>query len=281
MKDSNVGRYMRLFDRVLSVVEKECILKGNDDFVAVLYNKIEGYEAKTLQKVFSLVADISLKDYIRRRRLTETYHKITNFEAEKKTRTINGIRSAKAKIIKEFGSKPSGLQEYLYDEFRREVLWDRLKWKLKNKITKRCVVPEDELIVFSVNALPYSIDDTYFIWRGNYFRFIGGKIEEKKEKNEFLSLLFGKDVFDLHNVCGSAETALGLIFRFMKGEKPNKEEAMMVRINTYRYQGFTYENLVSEISGEEGIIIEMDISKTLHIKDDKLVMDLREYYVNI
>lgn len=67
MKKSNATHYMEKFEEILVLVEKECIA-GNKNFVDAL--AADSYwHTKYLQYVFSLVADRSLKDYIRRRRL--------------------------------------------------------------------------------------------------------------------------------------------------------------------------------------------------------------------
>lgn len=147
MKVADSSHYFEKFNEVLEKVEKECV-EGNAGFVEVL-NSCTYWNAKYLQKLFSYVADISLKDYVRRRRLTEAFCKIEDFTSQKMSHTVNGIVDAKRKIIREFGENSIKLQPYIYEEVSEEKLEERLKWKLDNGLWKREELNTGRLILYS------------------------------------------------------------------------------------------------------------------------------------
>lgn len=112
--DESVERYFEKFNEVLELIERKCVIE-NEDFVVVLNGHLY-WNSKYLQKIFGYIADISLKDYVRRHRLTEAFYEIDNFATQKMGPKINGIANAKRKIIMEFGEKPRKLQLYIYEE---------------------------------------------------------------------------------------------------------------------------------------------------------------------
>lgn len=102
--EESVERYFDKFNEVLKLVEDKCV-KGNEDFAATLNENVY-WNAKYLQKIFGYIADISLKDYVRRHRLTEAFYAMEDFMTEKMGQKVNGIANAKRKIIQEFGERP-------------------------------------------------------------------------------------------------------------------------------------------------------------------------------
>ena len=62
--DESVERYFEKFNEVLELIERKCVIE-NEDFVVVLNGHLY-WNSKYLQKIFGYIADISLKDYVRR-----------------------------------------------------------------------------------------------------------------------------------------------------------------------------------------------------------------------
>ena len=79
--EESVERYFDKFNEVLKLVEEKCV-KENEDFAAALNENVY-WNSKYLQKIFGYIADISLKDYVRRRRLTEAFYFMDDFTNQK------------------------------------------------------------------------------------------------------------------------------------------------------------------------------------------------------
>lgn len=132
----------------------------------------------------------SLKDYVRRRRLTETFYKIEDFTSQKKSHVVNGIADAKRKVIREFGENPIKLQPYIYDEVSEEILKRRLEWKLDNGLRKREEVNTGNVVLYSPKSSKqkYDLDRTYFICNERYFGLKGSHIGQTDIKNVWMCI---------------------------------------------------------------------------------------------
>ena len=58
-------------------------------------------------------------------------------------------RNAKRKIIREFGENPQNLQPYFYDQVSKEMLIERLDWKLEHGLRKRGKINTRRFVLYS------------------------------------------------------------------------------------------------------------------------------------
>lgn len=275
--EDSIQHYFEKFNEVLEVVEKECV-KGNDDFVGVLSQHIY-WSTKYLQNLFGYIADISLKNYVRRRRLTEAFYEIEDFTSQKMTYAVNGIANAKRKIIKEFGEKPEKLQAYLYDEVSEETLKRRLEWKIENGLNRKKVVNSGRMVLYSasVSKQKYNLDRTYFILDGRYWAFIGNYIGKSDVKDDLLSAIFQKNVYIAVSCHESANQIVECIYRSLKGVELTTEKAMKLYLDVEFEEGFEWRNLVTKVSMNEEKIIGIEVDPILKIEENELVFDMSSW----
>lgn len=278
MKVADSSHYLEKFNEVLNLVEKECI-EGDADFVEILNSHIY-WNAKYLQKVFGYVADISLKDYVRRRRLTEAFYKITDFENQKMSYAVNGIANAKRKIIREFGVNPQNLQPYFYDEVSEEMLLQRLEWKLENGLWKREEINAERFVLYSSKSCKqkYDLDRTYFMCQNRYFGLKGSYIGQTDIKDVWMSALFQKDVYIAIPCYESATKIVGDIYQVMSGITLSAEQSMNLSLDVHLDDGFELRNLVTEVMTQGDVITDVKVDKMLKIEGDELVLDLSHWF---
>lgn len=274
MKVADSSHYLEKFNEVLEVVEKECIEK-NANFVEVLNSRVF-WNAKYLQKVFGYVADISLKDYVRRRRLTEAFYKINDFSNQKMSHTVNGIVGAKRKIIREFGENPVKLQPYLYEEVSEEIIKERLEWKLDNGLLRRKEISGESIVLFSPTAKcqKYDLDKTYFVCRGNYFWFKGSYIGKTHIKDNWLSALLHKDVYIAVSCYESVNRVVEDIYHAMKGAFIKIKKPMKLCLTAHLDKSIVFKSLVTNVRMKDEAIIDVEVDELLKVAGDELRLDI-------
>ena len=271
--------YMEKFREMLSVIEEECVNKNQDyKTAAELYLN---WNEKYLQNIFEFIADTSLREYIHRRRLTEAYKKIEDFDHQKLTYTVNGVKRAKSKIIKKFGNPPIGLQESFRNVHDGQNFFHRLSWKLEAGVKKGKVINTNKIVLFSKNeGLKYNFDKTYFIYGNKYFCFqgsdAGNKIRGNKiRKDMWLSYLFHTNVVYCELVRASSNRIIEKIYYGLKGEKIDLDGPIQCNIDlTSGGMDFDICNLVYRKKECNDGTVKLKCSPMLRIENDDLILDL-------
>lgn len=276
MKLATTEHYMRKFNVLLETVEKECI-KGRNNNLEAIANQQLHWSDKYLRRLFNRIADMPLEDYIRRRKLTEAYYSINNFETQKLTGTVNGIRQAKKKILKEFGNPPINLQKYIYDEVEERTLENRLSWKLENGAEKRVFVNEDRIILCSANIdRVYDLNNTYFIFGKKYFRIEGSYISHRLIKDSCLSGLLQTEVFYTIPTYKSSNMIVKDIYQVLKGERVTLKNPMNLILDIYFDESFDKRNLIYKVSLDGDNISYIETDKMIRIENDNLILDISD-----
>ena len=272
--EESVERYFNKFNEVLKLVEEKCV-NGNEDFATTLNENVY-WNSKYLQKIFGYIADISLKDYVRRRRLTEAFYAMEDFTTEKMGQKVNGIANAKRKIIQEFGERPEKLQLYIYEEVNEKILKSRLKWKLENKLTKRKIINSDKLVLYSPNKTKqeYDWDKTYFMCEDKYFGIKGTNLGEVTTKDKWLSKILGKEVYIVTSKHKPVSQIVHDVYDVLNGESVSAEKAMNLLFMAEADDSFRYINLVTEVKIKNGKISHIQTDKMLKIEHNNLVLDI-------
>ena len=265
---------MEKFREMLSVIEEECVKKNRDyKAAAELYLN---WDEKYLQSIFKFIADTSLREYIYRRRLTEAYKKIEDFEHQKLTHTLNGVKRAKSKIIKKFGNPPIGLQESFRNVHDGQKFFHRLSWKLESGVKTGEVINTSKIVLFSKNeGLKYNLDKTYFIYGNKYFCIQGSVTGNKIRKDIWLSHLLHRNVVWFEPVGESSNRIVEKIYYGLKGEKINLDGSIQCNVDlTSGEMDFDIYSLVYRTEECDDGTVELECSLMLRIENDDLILDL-------
>lgn len=267
------GDELKKLDIILECVERDCIKGGKQLGPALDFCK--GWDSKYLRNFFSYVADMSLGDYVRRRRLTEAYCKIMDFSMFKKDGTIDGIRNVKTKIVKEFGEKPERLQHYLYDVVSREEIGKRLAWKQVCGLKKRRIINESKIVLFSRNRKVENRidwDSTYVIFGDSYISLRANMAHLGYSEGKLFPL--DSVVKILRSEWCPAEDSFESIFRILSGDMVRGDNLPYLLLNVHRNGGFETNSLILNYRISDNAITNVSFDNRLRVEGDELVLYL-------
>lgn len=268
------------FKEILEVIEERCI-KKNANFRTIVQEDLYISE-EYARNIFGKVARMGVNKYILRRRMTEIYNSMDNFESLKVKNTVKEIKRYKEKMKREFGNPPRNLQYPLSTHnIEEQIEEDIMKNTMRNigkkslialtEGRKKVEVEERIRLVDDANNILFDLDATYFVFRNRNIILKGHK-PAYALFNSWLTEICGKEVHYLVKQEPTTNQVIQELLRYRNGETLYPMAVSSLKMEACWKEGRESSDLITQITYSNKYIKKIDFSNKLVFEENGLYL---------
>lgn len=271
------------FKEILEVIEERCV-KKKTSFRTVAQENLHVNE-EYARNIFGKVAGMGVNKYILRRRMTEIYNSMDNFESLKVKDRVKEIKRYKEKMKREFGNPPMNLQYPLSTHNIEEQIEDNIMKNTMRNIGKKSLLALTEgrkkvevegervRLVDDANNILFDLDATYFVFRNRNIILKGNK-PAYVLFNSWLTEICGKEVHHLVKQEPTTNQVIQELLRYRNGEALYPMAVSSLKMEVCWKEGRESLDLITQIIYSNEYIKKIDFSSKLVFRYDGLYLEV-------